>query len=162
MVISAFLLLLLILAVQSRCQASDESGLVTLKEFRAVQPDSGLTDPLGISTADSSFELFAVSADGLRFGYASDKSTEHAARELIQMLAKQGWQVFVQADSTSSQQIMELLQLTDDDRLDAGSGRAEPLALILEHRPPNGNSTRQMLVQIFPVRGGSSIVIEVY
>jgi len=138
--IAALLAGLLGLAVASQIENSQQAGILSLNDYRSEFSISDQSiDPLGICAALPGFELYAVSSDGMRLGYTSSQANGPSSRLLVDHLTAQGWHQ-QESELTASSQAM----------------------LIFEYHNTSDETIRLMLVQLFPLSSGCSIVIEFY
>ena len=139
-----FMLALLVglfgLAFASQIERSQQEGILSLSDYRSEFSTSDQSiDPLGICAALPGFELYAVSPDGMRLGYTSSQANGPSSRLLVDYLTAQGWHQLESELAASSQAMM-----------------------IFEYHNTADETIRLMLVQLFPLSSGCSIVIEFY
>ena len=130
------------------------------------------TDPLDLCSNKSGFELLAMSSDQSVIGYSSSLSTGQAALGLIDCVSGRGWQIGSQTamepESGSSneevrgdheQDVAAPKSITSTNGLE---GRTEAFALVFTSGNASLGGYRQMMVQLFPVVDGCSIVVRLY
>jgi len=169
------------LSLYSRFEQTKDS-LSTLFDYAngATSKEAGI-DPLSLDRFDTGFELLSISPEGQTIGYFYQSNTGQAAIQLVSALSQDGWRQsgsfddstagatdnatqplaagasLVRSSSvkgTTRQGESSLLEQTTQIEQIAG-----PISILME-RPSGGDGVRQqMIIQLFPVSDGTSIVV---
>ena len=130
---------------------------------------SNRIDPLGLCSRDEDFQLLAVNPECTVIGYASMLTTGQSAMRLIAHLEQRGWR----ADTSSGENDWSLSPSDASHTTNAGlldlnnpAVRIEDLtgsfALVLSNHAAGSKASEQMMVQLFPISSGCSIVVELF
>jgi hypothetical protein len=161
------------LGLYSRSLDGDSDAVLTLEASSEHSVGTeARTDPLALCTDKSSFELLAMNSDQSVIGYCSKLPTGQAALSLIERVSGRGWQMGGLTGAESESESSVNASIND---LEQNARTLEPIAsprslesrtgafaLVFTSDTASLGGYSQMMVQLFPVVDGCSIVVRLY
>jgi hypothetical protein len=169
------------LSLYSRFEQTKDS-LSTLFDYaNGTTSKEAALDPLSLDSFDADFELLSISPEGQTIGYFYQSNTGQAAIQLVSALSQEGWRQSgsfddstVSATDYATQSLTAGASLVRSSSVDSTERQGEPglleqtaqigqitgpISILMEHPSSDGGVKQQMIIQLFPVSDGTSIVV---